>query len=309
MKKIVIVSTATYNGGVVVLFLLCKMLCERGFDARIFLLNYNPNPDKGLRYIKFLLKSLWFGLQILFRDIGEKSGLLKPHDLFIKCKHKYLPWVSDNTIVLYPELIYGNPLRANKVVRWFLYRNRFPNNSEAYGKDDFVFSYREVFNDYNLNPTCRLFTLNYFDNELYKQTNFDEREGVCYIIRKGKNRSDLPKTFDGPIIDDLSEKEKVEVLNQCKYCYDYDTQTFYTSIACVCGCIPIVVMEPGKKKSDYLGKGDFDYGKAYGDSPEEIKYAVTTRPQRLAMLNYEERNNKNVDFFLQEIEKRFGSAW
>lgn len=305
MKKIVIVSTATYNGGVVVLLLLCKMLCERGFDAKVFFLNYCPNSNKNLKYVKFLLKSLKLGLRVLFRDIGEKIGLLKPNELFIKCKHKYLPWVSDDTIVLYPELVYGNPLRAKNVVRWFLFHNRFPDSPDAYGKNELVFSFREYFNDYNLNPSCRLLNLNYFNKNLYKQTNFGERQGVCYIIRKGKNRPDLPKTFDGPVIDNLSEKEKVAVFNKCKFCYDYDTQTFYASIAVVCGCVPIVVMEPGKTKEDYLGIGDKDWGKAYGETPEEIEYAVKTRPLRLKMLNFDEQNRKSVDFFLSEIHKHF----
>lgn len=307
MKKIVIVSTATYNGGVVVLFLLCKMLCERGFDAKVFFLNYCPNSNKNLKYVKFLLKSLKLGLRVLFRDIGEKIGLLKPNELFIKCKHKYLPWVSDDTIVLYPELVYGNPLRAKNVVRWFLYHNRFPNNPEAYGKNELVFSYREYFNDYNLNPTCRLLKLNYFNKELYRQYNFGERSGNCYIIRKGKNRPDLPKSFDGPIIDKLTEKEKVAVFNRCKYCYDYDTQTFYNTIACVCGCIPIVVMEPGKTKADYMGKGDCNFGKAYGNSPEQIEFALKTRQDRIKMLDFAESNERAVDNFIKDVNAFFGN--
>lgn len=300
--------TRTYSGGNLVLRLLGRELQKRGCSVKIYLYDFfnltHANSRMALlrmrifAYVKDFIKLILIVLGV--RDNQFEKLLLFRQQIF--------PFVSDDTIVVYSEGVYGNPLRAKNVVRWFLYHNRFPNNPEAYGENELVFSFREHFNDYDLNPSCRLLTLNYFDKDLYKQTNFGERSGVCYIIRKGKNREDLPKTFDGPIIDDLPEKEKVAVLNRCKYCYDYDTQTFYTSIACVCGCIPIVVMEPGKKKSDYLGKGDFDYGKAYGDSPEEISYAVATRSQRLSMLNYEERNKNNVDFFLQEVKKRFGDA-
>ena len=249
-------------------------------------------------------------LKYYIKDV-VKLFLIKAHlkenqfGSLLSFKEKIIPYTSKNTIVVYSEGVYGNPLRAKNVVRWFLYHNRFPNNPEAYGKDDLVFSYREIFNDYNLNPLCRLLTLNYFDKDLYKQTNFGERTGVCYIIRKGKNRPDLPKHFDGPIIDNLTETEKVAILNKCKICYDYDTQTFYSTIAAVCGCIPIVVMEQGKSKSDYLGEGDSDYGRAYGDSPEEIERAIKTRQRCLQMLDFEESNQENVDFFIKTISEYF----
>lgn len=309
-KNMKFVINTTYNerGGNIVLYLLGKMLEERGYDVSFFIINYTPVPAKGLRMVKYWLKWVVFSVKNLFRELSNqifaKEIKHSPFNIIIK----RIPFFKKNTVVIYPDIIYGNPLHAMKVVRWFLYHNRFPNDPDAYGKNELTFCYREHFNDYNLNPACRVLTLNYFDTSLYKQTNFGEREGVCYIIRKGKKRKDLPKVFDGPIIDDLPENEKVAVFNRCKYCYDYDTQTFYTNIACVCGCIPIVMMELGKTKSDYLGKGDFDYGKAYGDTPEEIEYAIKTRQKRLKMLDFSERNEKNVDFFLNEVEQHFGES-
>lgn len=306
MKKFVIVMTRTYSGGNLILRLLGRELQKRGYSVKIYSYDFfdltHANSRKSLLKMRLYAYAKDFVKWILM-ILGIRENQFGKLLLF---RQQILPFVSDDTIVVYSEGVYGNPLHAKNIVRWFLYHNRFPNNPEAYGKEELVFSYREVFNDYNLNPKCRLFTLYYFNNELYKQTNFGKRNGVCYIIRKGKNRPDLPKTFDGPIIDDLSEKEKVVVLNRCKYCYDYDTQTFYTSIACVCGCIPIVVMEPGKTKSDYLGRGDIDYGVAYGDSPEQIEYAIKTRKDRLKRLDFTENNKKNVEFFIQNVEEKFG---
>lgn len=305
MKKIVIVMTRTCSGGNLALRLLGRELQKRGFSVKVYPCNFldliHANSRTTLlkmrlcAYAKDFVKWIFMILKIRENPFGR----------LLLFRQQILPFVSDDTIVVYSEAVYGNPLHAKNIVRWFLYHNRFPNNPEAYVKDELVFSFRELFNDYNLNPSCRLFTLNYFDNVLYKQTNYKERNGVCYIIRKGKNRPDLPKIFDGPVIDDLSEKEKVAELNRCKYCYDYDTQTFYTSIACVCGCIPIVVMEPGKKKSDYLGKDDVDYGIAYGNTPEEIEYAIETRPLRLKMLDFDAQNKKNIDYFMNEVENFF----
>lgn len=303
--KFVIITTRTHSGGNIVLRELCRLLIKKGHSAKIiagYTLDdlYHPTNFPAL-----LTKRLLGFIRTWFKRVLILLG--KKEDLFAnqKCPHKILPIVDKDTIVVYPEGVFGNPLKAKKIVRLFLYYNRHPNNPKAYGEDELVFTFRPIFNDYKINPTCRLFKLNHFDSTLYKQFNFRERSGNCYIIRKGKNRSDLPKEFDGPIIDNLSEKEKVSVLNKCKYCYDYDTQTFYSSIACVCGCIPIIVMEPGKTKKDYLGAGDVDYGRAYGDSPEEIERAIKTRDIRLKTLDYTEENERNISYFLKEVTEYF----
>lgn len=171
----------------------------------------------------------------------------------------------------------GNPLHAKNVVRWMCYYNRFPNDDTWYSPTDLFFDYRSQFNDPKLNPEGRILHIFHFDKDLYKRTNFGERKGNCYVIRTGAGRADLPTSFDGPIIDDLRETEKVEILNQCERCYLYDTQTFYSSIAALCGCIPIVVLEPGKTKKDYVKPEDKVYGVAYGDTEKEILYAIKTR--------------------------------
>lgn len=306
MRKFLIVMTRTHSGGNLVLRLLGRELQKRDFVVNVYPYDFFNLMDTNNSIVFLIIKRFYAYVKDLVKLFLIKIRIREnPFGKLLLFRQQVLPFVSDNTVVVYPEGVYGNPLHAKNVVRWFLFRNRFPDNPEAYGKNELVFSFREHFNDYNLNPFCRLLTLNYFDKDLYKQTNFSERRGVCYIIRKGRNRPDLPKTFDGPVIDDLTEKEKVAVLNRCRYCYDYDTQTFYTCIACVCGCIPVVVMEPGKKKPDYLGEDDVDYGIAYGDTPEEIEYAVKTRPLRLKMLDFDEQNKKNIDFFVNEVQNFF----
>lgn len=298
--------TRTYSGGNLVLRLLGRYLEKCGFEVKIYPYNFYDLRHRRNLFFLFYIRSLYFIKDFIKRLLMKMRLRDNPFGSLMFFREQIFPVVSNDTIAVYSEGVYGNPLRAQKVVRWFLYHNRFPSNPEAYGKDDLFFSFREHFNDYNLNPTCRLLTLLFFDKDLYKRTNFGKRDGVCYIIRKGKNRSDLPPKFDGPVIDDFPEKEKVSVLNRCKYCYDYDTQTFYSTIAAVCGCIPVIVMEPGKSKSDYLGAGDNDWGKAYGDSAKEIEHAINTRDLMIKSLDFEKNNEENVDYFINEVEKAFG---
>ena len=161
-----------------------------------------------------------------------------------------------------------------------------------------VFSFREIFNNPILNPDNKILSLNHFDFDLFNNPN-EKREGNCYIIRKGKNRKDLPKTFDGPIIDNLTEPQIAEVFKHTKRCYSYDTQTSYCSLASLCGCIPIIVPEEGKKREDYLSKGEFGYGRAYGDTPSEIEYAIKTQEKlKKNLIQKEKEDFDNVKKFV-----------
>lgn len=312
--KFVILSPRQKWGGAIVLHALCKYLCESGHDAKIFYSEVYTCGKGLLRYIKFLLKWLNFVIKDLFFCIASKIN--KSHDFsgyndiaVTGCKRRILPFVSRKTIVVYPDVVFGNPLKAQNVVRWFLYYNRFKNSDYAYGRNDLFITYRDEFNDEILNPKNYKLTTSYFNLKLYKQYNFGLRQGTCYVIRKGKDRMDLPKSFDGVIVDDLSEKEKVRVFNECEYCVSYDTQTAYSSIASICGCKSIVVPEPGKDVSDYRHGEDNRYGVAIGFSNEQMEYAIKTRADLLKHFSsINDSAKSDVDRFIKLCSKYFNIA-
>lgn len=328
MKKFIIVSPRQTNGGSIVLHYLCKLLEEKNYNAKVFYLEPMAKPanqrenefdlfyksEKTFTFIskyffnlaKDMIKVFSGKLLKLFGFHEAKKLTPYIYEPVKKVKRKYLPWIDSDTIVVYPDICYGNILNADKVVRWLLYHNRFKNDKNAYSENDLFFCYREFFNDINLNPEKRILKLNHFDSDLYRQYNFEERHGNCYVIRKGKNRKDLPESFDGPILDNMSEHEIVAHFNKCKYCYFYDTQTFYTRIAIVCGCIPIIVCEEGKSKEDYLGPNEYGYGAAYNYSEEEINFAVNTRNKIFEQIeSYNTGNRKNLDNFIKTCEEYF----
>lgn len=319
-KKVIIVNSHNIFGGTIVLSTLCKLLRERGIDARIFYVYDFPHLGENMRkywHKWFIFSVKYHILSILYRLFkGSRFVQTARFNLFhyipVKgTKEQYLPFFSKkNTIVVYPEVVYGNFLHAKNVVRWLLYHYKWPNDINAYSKDDLFICYREIFNDWHLNPKGNKVCINYFDSDTYRQYNFGERDENCYIIRKGAKRTDLPMTFDGPIIDRLKETEIVEIFNNHKYCYCYDTQTFYARIAAICGCIPIIMLEPGKTKNDYRSKEErYTPGIAWGNTPEEIEHAVNTRNELLEQLDFTSRNRKGIDDFLEIIGERFGSVY
>ena len=317
--KFLICSTVQKNGGPIALHKLCDLLNQKGHNAKIFYLE-TMRFDSG-RSKHFIPNAIDFLFKLAkFESKKVLSIFLKENNSFSKnklkgfyyvpirnMKRKILPFVDSKTIVIYPDICYGNPLRAKKVVRYLLFHNRYPNDKYAYGKEDLFYAYREFFNDYSLNSKCNILKINSFDWLMYRKTNFSTREGQCYIIRKGKKRTDLPQTFDGPVLDNLTEKEIVSAFNKYKFCYFYDTQTFYANIAAVCGCIPVVILEEGKSKNDYKGVGDIDYGVAYGNTKEEIERAIATRDNLIDYLKKKEESNLiAVDKFIMRCEDYFG---
>lgn len=309
--KFVIFSERQLWGGTIAAHNLCFLLEKMGCSASIF--PGVPSTNNRVlfiwRYILYLIKD---SLKALYIMLFPKSSIAARYykgyvDLPVKgCKRKYLPWVDADTIVIYTDVVKGNPLHANHVVRWMLYYNRFPNDDTWYTPRDIFFSYREQFNDLRLNPSGRFLKIFHFDKELYKRTNYGERRGVCYFIRKGIARPDLPTHFDGPVLDHLKETEKVHILNQCERCYIYDTQTFYATIAALCGCLSIVVTEPGKSRKDYIKHDDYVPGVAYGEIEEEIRFAVLTQGEvEVEIQKMLNENEKNVQEFIATCKAIF----
>lgn len=319
MKKIIIFNRYKYFGGTLVLSCLCKTLRELGYDAKLYMCTDIPfsKNDEDFFIRRNLLRVIKYHLvHFLHKSVGcvKCIGRLLPKIDDVSSvdmdglAFKWSPFIDkENTILIYPEVTFGNPLHAKNVVRWLLYYYSYDENSGAYSANDLFIAYREVFNDKKLNPNKLIVEQSYFDSHRYRQYNFGERKGNCYILRKGRNRADLPECFDGPVFDDnMSQEELVKMFNECKYCYSYDTQTFYTSIAAVCGCIPIVVLEPGKTISDYLGSGEKHLGRAYGNTQEQIDYAIRTRDNLLKSLDYTDRNKANALVLVKVLEERFG---
>lgn len=315
--KYVIVSPRQEWGGAIVLHVLCKHLNEMGYDARIFYTNKCAYVYKRGHHVRFWIKWIIFSLYDFFNEyngkrLQKKGNLDSRYDKYVNppiknCKRKIFPFIGKNTIVVYPESIYGNFLHSKHVVRWLLYHNIYESlGGSPYDKSDLFFAYRDIFNDFSFNPSNRKLYVAYYDLETYKQYNFGERQGNCYVIRKGRKREDLPQTFDGPIVDELTETEKVKVFNKSKYCISYDTQTAYSMIAALCGCISVVMPEEGKGREDYR-QNETSYGEAFGFSEEEIQYSISTRGKLREM--YEQKNKDNiieVENFVNECEKHFG---
>lgn len=299
-RRIIVFTPRQKWGGAIVLHVLAKCLNELGYDARVFYSGVGFKTDFkyiGLFWIKWLIYILKDTIKVVLSKVdkrnkplynGYKSCVVKG------CKRKYLPFVRKNDVVVYPEIIYGNPLNAHNIIRFLLYYYQYKDDSKAYSEKDLFVAYRDEFNDVDLNPSRYILTIPYFDLDYYKQKNFGKREGKCYIIRKGKNRDDLPKKFDGIVIDNLAEDDKIKVFNNCEYCISYDVQTAYSSLAAICGCKSVIMPLPGQIPEDYRNSDDSREGIAIGLEKKELQYAEST---------LDNLKNKYQQMNMESIEK------
>jgi hypothetical protein len=301
------------NGGSMVLHYLCKLLNEQGHKAKVFLWFRGGDNSTTIHLFKDLFVFYTKRMAVWFIDkIYRKENSIKPNVWAvyrrspIKTPKKFIPCVDKHTMVIYPEIISGNPLNASHVVRWLLQKPGFFTQKIDFGKDDLFFYYQEIFNDENLNPSKNRLTISYVKRDIYRQTNFGPHKGNCYIIRKGEKRNDLPKVFDGPIIDNLPDEDIAKIFNQCEYCISYDEYTMYSWYAAMCGCTSVVMPTPGVDKETWQPKEEFRYGVAYGLSAEELQHAKETKSDmEMFLQRWEDENVEQVQNFVSDCSTYF----
>ena len=195
----------------------------------------------------------------------------------------------EDTWVIYPEIISGNPFDAPHVVRWLL------NNPGTAGGDGVFQDSDLIFKGSGSYQASRI------DGELWSfgfrldamQDDHQPREGDCYLLRKGKYKINAGMAVHDPsavCIDDYSGDEDLRrYFNKHRRLISYDEDTFIIHQAALCGCIPLVVPDASRRNSAH--RQDFyhriPYGAGYGVDPEAERHARDTlhlvRPRLLEL--------------------------
>jgi len=192
----------------------------------------------------------------------------------------------DEVVVIYPEVIHGNPLQAQNVVRWLLNTpgacqdtgdsRQFYN----YKKDtDLIFKYLDIFELDNGNECAGILTCTFSDKLECFRDHGQSRSGSCFLIKKGGMKEQ--KHPNDSINFKLYENDVVaaaQLLNQVEYFYCYDNLCYWSYLAALCGCTSVVIPD-GTLTAEQWRAGSIDrqYGIAYG--LDEIQRAKETLPQ------------------------------
>jgi GT2 family glycosyltransferase len=141
--------------------------------------------------------------------------------------------IEDDDIVVYPEIIKGNPLKAKRVVRYILNVPGKLGGDKEYDKDEIIVTYDGVLCQLKNNIHLQIPCVEEFFADRGCQRIVD-----CYWIGKGRNTQH-------PIVKDAIEitytwpekrRALAELLNRTKTFYTYDDRTALTLEAMLCGC-------------------------------------------------------------------------
>ena len=211
----------------------------------------------------------------------------------------------DDAIVIYPELLKGNPLKAKNIVRWLLYKPGVLHPYE-FTEDEMFFHCGELFDVPELTGGAPELVM-WRRNRNYRNENRPDRKGTCYIVRKGFEKTRLPETEapDAIQIDGMSHAEINEIFNRCETFISYDEATMYSQFAAICGCDSIIVPGIFDTHDAWLASHPLaPYGVAYGF--EALPHARAPRDKVKAFLDQQENDSKDsVRNFITLTKERF----
>jgi hypothetical protein len=204
----------------------------------------------------------------------------------------------DKVIVIYPEIVTGNPYGGKHVVRWILYHTK--NQEMTWSDTDVYFYYNDFF---KTKKNKERLTLNCYEFRLDQLKDLGlERDGYCHVFRPDKSPNDykIGIKYDS---EDLFHgflrngwDWLINKFNTKEYFLTYDDATYFSIISTLCGCKSVILYEnknPNFKSEVPL----FKYGVAYGF--EDLENSIKTRPLVNGHLkDMEKYSEKTVDDFI-----------
>jgi hypothetical protein len=305
------------SGGNIVLHLLAHRL--RGMGLEVYLSNYmQPQPARGQRGL------LGHAMSVLrhanrqrryWRSRKRNPDVRLRWPWQVATHHTMpVPTMPDmrgrRFIAVYPEIVDGNPLDAAHVVRWLLYHPGFHAAEARFTENELVFYYQRAFvvEGQDL-PDDHLLQLHWIRDDVYRDRGIGNRHGTCRMVRKGKDTFD-PRMAEGDrfgLLDSMSHSEIAEIFNQCEVFVSHDLYTLYLYYAARCGCVPMVVAQPGLDGATWRDGYELRFGVAYGEA--ELDWARATRDKLMAeMVALQERELDMVRSFVRKLNAKFGSA-
>jgi len=319
MKKFIIFATeyAENLGGPIALHKLCDLLNRAGYEAYLYpyfksydLHTYNiddiPGYLKELNSIFSLTQTVPIGMPVSLDQFESVFWVNGNFNTPVYLPERNITF-NDDWIVVYPEITFGNPLRAKNVVRWLLHNPGFHNGKIFYGQNELYFRYSEAFKKFHFSGSKTsdliLMILHLPLDIFYENPTSQERKGTAYMIRKGYNRKIIHNLENSIQIDGKSNREIADILRSVKTFISYDPSTLYSNLAVLCGCESVVVPIDGIEEDQWV-PNYINYGVAYGF--ENIEKARNTAPlMREALLLAEDESLDLVKLFAKEANDYF----
>lgn len=218
-----------------------------------------------------------------------------------------------HTVVVYPEIVIGNPLNATHVVRWIMNTPGVCGGDGVYDLSDHIFQYHPWYPVDEKYQVQGLLTAIDLEHQLktYQNKNLPNRTGGAYLVRKGrdKNHNQHPADFvhADPILEKMTDEESADFFNSIETFISYDDMTFISVQAALCGCKSIIIPGQGDRSEENLKKINRIKGVAYGfDDQEWVNSTAHQLRPHFEALNAE--NLFTIQGFYEYCEKNMSSG-
>jgi len=308
--RTIIIFAHSYNdgsGGIIALHKLCEIVNAIGGKA--YLVPYFNT------YTLHKLYSWREAFRVFNRVFNDKLRELRPdkfktHPKYTSPVLRTLPkdGFGDDHIVVYPQITFGNPLRAKNVVRWLLHNPGAVGEEVYYGSGELYFKYHAGLKDFCYPGSMvskHLLRVINFPLEVYnKEGASQNRKGTAYCIRKGKGKQIVHELSDSILIDGKSHAEVASIFKRVKTFIAYDPYTAYSRLAVLCGCDSVVIPDEGIGEEEWRPDYTNRYGIAYG--LENLEKARQTAPMLREIVEREQSESiAHVERFMGEANAFF----
>ena len=197
-----------------------------------------------------------------------------------------------------------------KTVRIILFTGK---NIEKYRSDELIFQYGKSFTigtKFENAPSIRPIVTNL---NFWKDLGCQRSEMPLILIKKGNISKD--KIIKGKIIDGIinmdGTREEVDcellkLFNTHKTFITYDNNTFHSTQAALCGAISIVIPDGKLNEKEWRNSTKREYGVAYGNSEEQINFALNTTDDLKKIIESELiRSHKEISFLRETVLLNF----
>lgn len=163
--------------------------------------------------------------------------------LLAKGEIVYPNTILKDSIAIYPEIVRGNPLGADTVVRYILqtpgvmvmYGVPGPTTEEIINTSDHIYSFSKIYDTVGLDDNHIMF-LPILNLRVFKDMN-KKRNKTCYLVGKGINQHKHPSDSVELTREFAKDQQALaSLLNQCHTFYCYDRLSAMMEIARLCGC-------------------------------------------------------------------------
>jgi len=252
-----------------------------------------------------------------FLDYGDRVIMNNPYhegveklttSFLMDKKHDLDNWV----LILTENDFRLEEFNIKNVVRFLLYK---PNHQKKYNTNELIIQYGKSFT-LRTNYECALSIkpmvskLNFWEDIKIKRSETD------LVLKKKGNINQSDKIYQGVELDELIksdtpydeiEKKLKELFNKHKKFITYDNDTFHSIQAALCGAISIVIPDGRLTEEEWRSSNNMrKWGIAYGDTEEQIDFAIKTRQKLVESFNNQIiKGDKDIEILRELVLNKF----